>query len=73
MLPDELFDVIISVSGDPVTRHAFYEVTVIDKYNFPGGEIGRKADMTSLDDAMEFAKGCVTAFLQGTEARDDRS
>jgi hypothetical protein len=63
-----LFDVVISVSGDDETGGGIYEVTIIDRYHPENDVIGRKECMHSLDDAIEFAKGAVTAFMEGTTA-----
>lgn len=63
-----LFDVVISVSGDDETGTGIYTVKVIDRYHQGDDVIGQKYDMHSLDEAMEFAKGAVTAFMEGTTA-----
>lgn len=71
-----LFDVVISVSGDDETGSGIYDVTIIDRYHETrsganwhlSDVIGQKTDLHSLDDAMEFAKGAVTAFMKGTTA-----
>jgi len=68
MTPRPLFDVVISVSGNDAGA-GVYDVTIIDRYHGKKDDwIGRKSDMSSLDEAMEFAKGSVTAFLEGTRA-----
>jgi hypothetical protein len=62
-----MFTVIIDVAGTPDGR-GVYAVTVIDTYHDDGGEIGRIEDLPTLDLALTFAKGCVHAFMQNTEA-----
>lgn len=63
-----LFGVIISVDGDDDTGEGIYDVQIVDRYNDFGDVIGEKTNMRSLDEAMEFAKGAVTAFMEGTTA-----
>ncbi|GJJ20066.1 hypothetical protein [Mycolicibacterium mageritense] len=63
-----LFDVTIAVSGNDDTGTGIYDVTIVDRYHKRGDIIGEKRDLTSLDDAIVFAKGAVTAFMQGTPA-----
>jgi hypothetical protein len=57
-----LFAVIIDVAGTDEGT-GVYDVTVVDRYHDDVDTvIGEKTDMRSLDEAMEFAKGAVTAF-----------
>ena len=63
-----LFDVTISVFRDEATGEGVYDVLIIDRYHKVAEQIGQKYDMSSLDEAIEFAKGGVTAFMQGTAA-----
>lgn len=63
-----LFDVIITAYGDNDTGHVSHTVRIVGRYQKHDGElIGQKYDCT-LDQAIEFARGAVTAFLEGTEA-----
>lgn len=66
-----LFDVVIHVSGTDEGT-GLYDVEIIDRYHKTADVIGRVAvaDLTSLDDAIGFAKGTVTAFMQGAQADD---
>jgi len=63
-----LVDVTISVFRDEATGEGVYDVLIIDRYSKVGEQIGQKYDMSSLDEAIEFATGAVTAFMQGTAA-----
>ena len=64
-----LFDVIISVYGDKDTGGGIYDVFIIDKYHgIDPWVMAHQSNMTSLDQAMQFAKGAVTAFMEGTKA-----
>jgi hypothetical protein len=62
-----LFSVIINVDGDDETGRAIYEVHIVDRYHedLVDKIIGAKINMHSLDEAMQFAKGAVTAFMSG--------
>jgi hypothetical protein len=65
-----LFDVVISVYGDENTGSGIYDVFVIDKYHGGPGDtpwvVGHQSNLTSLDQSIQFAKGAVTAFMEGT-------
>lgn len=63
-----LFDVIISVQGDDETGGGIYTVQIIDRYHKHTKVVDEKREMTSLNDALAFAKGAVTAFMEGTQA-----
>jgi hypothetical protein len=67
---DRLFDVTLEVSGNPDTGECFYNVVILDRYNQDGPfpRVIGTSQAESLDAAMEFARGAVTAFLQGTAA-----
>jgi hypothetical protein len=62
-----LFSVIINVDGDDETGCGIYEVHIVDRYHedLVDKVIGAKTNMSSLDEAMQFAKGAVTAFMSG--------
>lgn len=62
-----LFDVVLHVYGDPETGTGLYDVDIIDRHRNRGEVIGQH-QANSLDDAITFAKGAVTAFMEGTEA-----
>lgn len=64
-----LFDVVIHVSGTDEGT-GLYDVEIIDRYHKTADVIGRLTNLTSLDDAIGFAKGTVTAFMQGAQADD---
>ena len=73
----QLFDVLISVSGDNNTGTGIYDVFIIDKYHAGNDDtyfsvVGQKSNLTSLDQAIEFAKVAVTAFMEGTAARTEQ-
>lgn len=62
-----LFDVVISVSGDEESGTLTYDVRIVDTRDDSSRLIGRATSpMTSLDEAMRFAKGAVSAFIEGT-------
>jgi hypothetical protein len=65
-----LFDVVISVYGDESTGTGIYDVFIIDKYHGGPGDtpwvVAHQSNLTSLDQSMQFAKGAVTAFMEGT-------
>lgn len=66
-----LFDVVISVSGDDDTGGGVYDVTIVDRYDTPGhtpGDIIGRHEAHNLADAMQFARGAVTAFMKETQA-----
>jgi len=63
-----LVDVTISVFRDEATGEGVYDVLIIDRYSKVGEQIGQKYDMSSLDEAIEFARDAVTAFMQDTAA-----
>jgi hypothetical protein len=60
-----LFDVIITVLGDTETRDVSYDVSVLRLYT-TREHIGVLDDAQRLEDALEFARGAVTAFLGET-------
>jgi hypothetical protein len=62
-----LFDVNIHVFGTDQGT-GYYTVTIFDRYHPGENLIGGKTGMTNLDEAIEFAKGAVTAFMEGTSA-----
>lgn len=65
-----LFDVVIQNAGDAETGEMFITVQLIDRYH-DGPDIGKvigEAECDSLDAALEWARGAVTAFMKGTEA-----
>lgn len=66
-----LFDVVLEVSGDSETGGGVYDVKIVDRYDAPGhtpGDIIGQHEALNLADAMEFARGAVTAFMKGTQA-----
>lgn len=69
MVRRPLFDVTITVEGDDDTGAGIYGVIVVDRYkNKLGTIVDTKSDMSSLDQAMTFAKTAVSAFLKDTRA-----
>jgi hypothetical protein len=65
MAQQPLFDVILHVFGDTETGAGIYDVSIIDRYHKRGDIIGQ-TEANSLDEALEFARGAVTAFMEGT-------
>lgn len=63
-----LFDVVLAVHGDDDTGTGIYDVRIIDRYRDSGSLIGHKSDLTSLDEAMQFARGAVSAFMRSADA-----
>lgn len=66
-----LFDVVLNVFGDTNTGGGVYDVTIVDRYDAPGhtlGDVIGRHEASSFDDAMAFARGAVTAFMEGTQA-----
>lgn len=71
VMKQPLFDVVLNVFGDTNTGGGIYDVTIVDRYDAPGhtpGDVIGRHEATSLDDAMTFARGAVTAFMEGTQA-----
>ncbi|WP_431231472.1 hypothetical protein ACQ856_18090 [Mycolicibacterium psychrotolerans] len=71
MTVQRLFDVVLEVSGDTETGGGLYDVTITDRYDGPGhtpGAIIGRHEARNLDDALAFARGAVTAFMEGTQA-----
>lgn len=66
MTISSLFAVIINVDGNDETGCGIYDVRIVDRYSHPGHILGEKTNLDSLDEAIEFAKGAVTAFMSGT-------
>ena len=63
-----LFEVKITAYGDPDTGAVGHCVLITGRYKqHDGKDIGHLHDCT-LDEAIEYAKGAVTTFLEGTEA-----
>ena len=63
-----IFDVILSVSGDRFTGEHCTDVKIVGRYKQHDGELVGQKECRTLDEALEYAKGAVTAFLKGTEA-----
>lgn len=62
-----LFDVVLAVSGTD-TGGGLYDVQIIDRYHKASVIIGEKSDIPTLNEAIEFARGAVSAFMKGTTA-----
>lgn len=70
---DHLFDVTLSNYGNSETGEFAFRVEVVDTYNQGVG--GRRVlgaqeftGTNALDEAVEWTKGAVTAFMRGTQA-----
>lgn len=63
MTISSLFAVIINVDGNDETGCGIYDVRIVDRYSHPGHILGEKTNLDSLNEAIEFAKGAVTAFM----------
>jgi hypothetical protein len=68
LMKQPMFDVTITACFDTETGKGSHDVRVVGRYKARDGElIGVKQDCT-LDEAIDYAKGLVTAFMAGTEA-----
>lgn len=66
-----LFDVVLQNAGDAETGEIFITVVIVDRYHDGpdiGKVIGESDEFDKLDDALEWARRAVTAFMKGTDA-----
>jgi hypothetical protein len=60
---EPLFDVIISVDGDPDSGEFFTSVKIVDRCrHLDGSLIGEPSEFDTVDDAIEHARGAILAF-----------
>lgn len=67
-----LFDIVIAVTGDQETGAYGMTGVLVDRYHTDefddGNIIGESEEFQRLDDVIAWAKGAVTAFMEGTNA-----
>ena len=69
-MPTPLFDVVLENAADDAGQLVI-TAKVIDRYHDDerdGATIGTSPEYRTIDDAIQWARGAVTAFLEGTQA-----
>jgi hypothetical protein len=64
---ESLFDVMITACGTQTGEFA-HKVRIVNRYKQNDGALIGQRDCRTLEEALEFARGTVTAFMEGTRA-----
>jgi hypothetical protein len=63
-----LFDVTITSFGDDETGEFYFSARIIDRRPATDGALIGQQDAPTLNTAIAYARGAVTAFMEGTQA-----
>lgn len=64
------FDVVISTLGDAETGEYQFDVEIIDRHHGQDNPAVLVERFDDPDDAIEWARGAVTAFMKGAKAHE---